>query len=93
MPKTLIGNFKGPKGDRGPQGVQGPQGEKGTMSPGIYYSSAYAVDVDGRIPYETVDLPDGCFFKNGDLVIMNGALYKIKGQGSSGLSVQWLCGL
>lgn len=29
MPRTWIGNFKGPKGDAGEQGLQGPQGPQG----------------------------------------------------------------
>ena len=36
MARTLIGNFKGPKGDtgaQGPQGIQGPKGETGAQGP------------------------------------------------------------
>lgn len=33
MARTLIGNFKGPKGDTGAQGATGPKGEQGIQGP------------------------------------------------------------
>ena len=48
MPRTLIGNFKGPQGDTGPEGLQGPQGLQGlTGAEGPAGKSAYESAVEG----------------------------------------------
>ena len=48
MPRTLIGNFKGPQGDTGPKGLQGPQGLQGlTGAEGPAGKSAYETAVEG----------------------------------------------
>ena len=88
---------QGPQGLRGPQGPAGPQGPQGNIdgirSAGIYYSSTVANSETTKMEYSTIEnwFPSGCQFYGGDLIIANGNLFQITGQGSSGLDVIHLC--